>query len=181
MFISPVKPESSESNRSEILRVFFLPNPMHTTTLLTILALATTGLASPAPAAVTGTEGIITSTPVGGALAPNKTPPPADEQVALANPPQYMTISIVNMHGDAITTSHAHNSGTPGAVSGNVGPGVIPNGATAAFAVPTGWAGNVAINDGGYQITGDDTLIEGSFQVQGGSGPAVVDVDVSYV
>jgi hypothetical protein len=154
---------------------------MYTTSLLSIFALASAGLASPAGPLVTGTEGIITSTPVGGALAPTKAPIVGNEDVAFAAPPQYMTISVINMHGDAITTSHAHNAGSPSAVSGNVGPGTMAAGATAVFAVPTGWAGNVAINDGRYAITGDDTLIEGSFDVQGNSGYAIVDVDVSYV
>lgn len=56
-------------------------------------------------------------------------------------------------------------------------------GATAAFAVPTGWIGNVAINNAGQEITGDDTLIEANFVVpdSGGYKMAVADVDVSYV
>lgn len=59
----------------------------------------------------------------------------------------------------------------------------MASGATASFAVPTGWAGNVAIVDAGSAITGDDTLIEGSFVVPatGGYTVAVADVDVSYV
>lgn len=49
-------------------------------------------------------------------------------------------------------------------------------GATAAFAVPTGWIGNVAINDAGWAITGDDSLIEANFVVPQGSSIAVADV-----
>ena len=54
-------------------------------------------------------------------------------------------------------------------------------GETAAFALPTGWAGNVAINDALWPITGDDSLIEASFVVADGYTVAVADVDVSYV
>jgi hypothetical protein len=94
------------------------------------------------------------------------------------NTPDLKKLRIANGH--AITTSHASNFGAPSAVSGNVAPGTIANGATAAFAVPTGWAGNVAINDASFQITGDDSLIEASFDTQGGS-VGVPDIDVSFV
>lgn len=59
----------------------------------------------------------------------------------------------------------------------------MASGATSAFAVPTGWAGNVAINDAGSSITDDDSLIEANFIVpaSGGYTVAVADVDVSYV
>lgn len=53
--------------------------------------------------------------------------------------------------------------------------------ATAAFAVPTGWAGNVAIGDAVAAITGDDSLIEANFVVPPGYSVAVADVDVSFV
>ena len=87
----------------------------------------------------------------------------------------------MNSHGNAISTSHVHAADGPAAVSGNVGPGTMADGATAAFAVPTGWAGNVAINWAGAAITGDDSLIEGSFVVPQDYSVAVADVDVSYV
>jgi hypothetical protein len=38
----------------------------------------------------------------------------------------------------------------------------------------------VAINDASFQITGDDSLIEASFDTQGGS-VGVPDIDVSFV
>jgi len=38
----------------------------------------------------------------------------------------------------------------------------------------------VAINDATFAITGDDSLIEASFDLQGGS-VAVPDIDVSFV
>jgi hypothetical protein len=66
-------------------------------------------------------------------------------------------------------------------VSGNIDPGTLAVGATAAIAVPTNWIGNIALNDASNAITGDDTLIEANFQVAPNYGFAVADVDVSYV
>jgi hypothetical protein len=63
----------------------------------------------------------------------------------------------------------------------NDAPAVLEVGATGSFAVPTGWAGNIAINKAGSAITGDDSLIESSFVVADGDTVAVADVDVSYV
>ena len=164
---------------------------MHTFSIISLLALASTGLCSPiaaaeakavpAPAAA-ATEGVIhpgvLATASGGALAVQTEAPLV---VEIASPPEYLTFTVVNSHGDAISTSHAHAANGPSAVSGNVGPGTMAAGATASFAVPTGWAGNVAINDAGWTITGDDSLIEGSFVVPQGYSVAVADVDVSYV
>lgn len=97
-----------------------------------------------------------------------------------ANP---LTFNIVNSFGADIYTVHNRNADAPPAVSGNVGPGVIPAGATVAFAVPSGWAGNVAFvqNGGGRAIVGDESLIEGSYVSQGGSAAPIIDIDVSYV
>jgi hypothetical protein len=160
---------------------------LSSSSVVAILALASSALAHPQPA-VTGTKGdrVIASTlgtAIGGALQVEATAKPKLEFVkAIASPPEYLTIEIINMHGDAISTSHAHAQGGPMAVSGNVGPGTMAKGETAAFALPTGWAGNVAINDAGSEITGDDSLIEASFVIPDSSySVAVVDVDVSYV
>lgn len=145
-------------------------------TYISLLGLASSVLAAPQPA-LTGTEGTIASTVriAGPTAAPNI------HGLEIAAAPQFLTITVINSHGDAISTSHAHDPNGPSAVSGNVGPGTMANGATAAFAVPTGWIGNVAINDAGWAITGDDSLIEGNFVVPQGSSEAVADVDISYV
>jgi hypothetical protein len=57
------------------------------------------------------------------------------------------------------------------------------SGATASVAFPTGWAGNIAVNEygGGRDIRGDESLIEANFVVPGGYSVAVADVDISYV
>ncbi|KAH8660397.1 hypothetical protein BX600DRAFT_488573 [Xylariales sp. PMI_506] len=99
----------------------------------------------------------------------------------LAAPPEYLTITFINSHGSPISTQHVHDPSAPAAVSGYVSPGTMANGATAAFAVPTGWIGNVAFADAAYEITGDDTLLEGNFIVPDGYDFAVADIDVSYV
>lgn len=155
--------------------------------LICLTAFAATALAMPAAPgpALVGQEGIATglATAIGGAMASPTPKSAAADSANIASPPEYLTITVINSHGDAISTSHAHAATAPMAVSGNVGPGTMANGATAAFAVPTGWIGNVAINDAAYTITGDDSLIEANFVVPptGGYTVAVADVDVSYV
>ncbi|KAL1854071.1 hypothetical protein Daus18300_011569 [Diaporthe australafricana] len=96
-------------------------------------------------------------------------------------PPEHLTIEIVNSYGHAITTAHASNAGSPTPVGGEIKPGVIPHGTSASFAVPTGWAGNVAMNRANLSITGDVTLLEASFVVVDGWDFAVAGVDVSHV
>ena len=162
---------------------------MQSFSVISILALATTVLSNPFPApaakaepvsaASSTAEGAITTDVAVAAMIAIQTQAPL--VVNIASPPQYLTITVINSHGDAISTSHAHDPSGPGAVSGNVGPGTMASGATAAFAVPTGWIGNVAINWAGAAITGDDSLIEANFVVPSGYSVAVADVDVSYV
>lgn len=89
-------------------------------------------------------------------------------------------LTLILRHGAPLTTAHASNKGAPSPVSGHLGHGTLAKGATGAFAVPTGWAGNVAIGVGGSAITGDDSLIEASFDKQG-HAVAIPDIDVSYV
>ncbi|CAG8973116.1 hypothetical protein HYALB_00007593 [Hymenoscyphus albidus] len=111
-------------------------------------------------------------------LAPSPTTPPQKRAAS------QLVIEVINKFGKDVYTRHAHNQGGPGAISGNVADGVLKNGASAAFAVPTGWAGNIAVveNGGGRKIVGDESLIEGSFVAQAGVGSgAIIDVDVSYV
>jgi hypothetical protein len=67
--------------------------------------------------------------------------------------------------GQEITTAHASNAGSPTPVGGPIPAGVVPNGTTTSFAVPTGWAGNVAMNRANMALTGDVTLLEASFVV----------------
>ena len=95
---------------------------MQTVSLLAILALAKIGLSSPvAASAAEGTIAASLGTAVGGALA--QITEAAVMGVDIASPPEYLTITVINSHGDAISTSHAHNADGPSAVSGNVAPG----------------------------------------------------------
>jgi hypothetical protein len=98
-----------------------------------------------------------------------------------AYPPDIVTITVINSYGSPITTSHSIASSVPTPVSGDVGTGTMSDGETASFAVPTGWIGNIAVNDAQYQTTGDVSLIEANFVVPWGGTVAVVDVDISYV
>lgn len=114
-------------------------------------------------------------------------------QGRMAEPPEHLTIEIINSYGEChpercfmslfrmshhgvsrrltvvigqeITTAHASNPGSPTPVGGPILPGVVPNGTTTSFAVPTGWAGNVAMNRANMSVTGDVTLLEASFVV----------------
>jgi hypothetical protein len=145
-------------------------------TYVSLLTLTSCVLAAPQPA-VTGTEGVIPSTDrIAGPIAAVNI-----HRLEIASPPEFLTITVINRHGGAISTSHARDPSAPTAVSGNVGPGTMAAGATAAFAVPTGWIGNVAITDAHWAITGDDSLIEANFKAPPGSSIAVADVDISYV
>ncbi|KAK7702426.1 hypothetical protein SLS64_009718 [Diaporthe eres] len=99
----------------------------------------------------------------------------------MEQPPEHLTIEILNAYGQEITTAHASNAGSPTPVGGPIQPGIVPNGTTASFAVPTGWAGNVAMNRANMSINGDVTLLEASFVAPEGWGFAVAGVDVSLV
>ncbi|KAG8163152.1 hypothetical protein KVR01_007630 [Diaporthe batatas] len=102
-------------------------------------------------------------------------------QRRMVEPPDHLTIEITNSYGQDITTAHASNAGSPTPVDGPIPAGVIPDGSTASFAVPTGWAGNVALNRGGMPLNGDVTLLEAAFAVPDGWEFAVAGVDVSHV
>lgn len=108
---------------------------------------------------------------------------PAEEIPYATWAPEFLPITIINSHSNAISTSHAYNPG-PTPVEGKPEPGTMSPSETAIFSVPTEWAGNVAVVDAAYPIAwmGGDTLIEASFVVPWGSnGIAVADVDISYV
>lgn len=109
--------------------------------------------------------------------APEPTPGPSMDKVAAA-----LTIRITNAWHSPISTRHARNDNAPPAVGGDVGPGTVGVFSIGQFAVPTQWAGMVAVVEasGSNAIVGDESLIEASFVDQFGSG-ALVDVDVSYV
>lgn len=143
---------------------------------ISLVALAATSFALPnaAPSpTIAQTHGLA----INGAMAMHTVAADVD----FANPPEYMTIVVVNSHGDTITTSLDTNPGSPTPVSGGKGAGTMTNGQTASIAVPTNWIGNMAINDALWGITGDDTLIESNFVVPSGGDVAVGDIDVSYV
>jgi hypothetical protein len=93
-----------------------------------------------------------------------------------------LTVTLINQYGKAISTSHADNSGAAatGVNGNNVKPGTMATGATAVFAVPTGWGGNVFIADAAHEISDNDSLLEGSYGPQGTAG-VQTDIDVSYV
>ncbi|KAH8879785.1 hypothetical protein GQ53DRAFT_813703 [Thozetella sp. PMI_491] len=122
---------------------------------------------------------------LGGAPEPTAAPDleGRDANVVKRNPP-YITISVINsLIGSTrgVLTAHGQNAGAPSPVRGNLGQGVINNGQADFIAVPTGWAGRIAVvENGGRAIVGDESLIEASFVTQGGSD-AVFDINVSYV
>jgi hypothetical protein len=149
---------------------------MNALSAVSLLAFAATSFALPNPTP-TPTMVLTHGLAVDGAMAVHTVAAALD----YANPPEYLTIVVVNSHGDTITTSLDTNPGAPTPVSGNQGAGTMTNGETASIAVPTNWIGNMAINDALWGITGDDSLIESNFVVPYGGSVAVADIDVSYV
>ncbi|KAI1752564.1 hypothetical protein F4782DRAFT_530431 [Xylaria castorea] len=87
-------------------------------------------------------------------------------------------VTLVNSHTNAITTAHGQNEGSPTAIHDDEG--ILEANSTAIIAVPTGWAGRVAIAEAEVPIRDRASLLEGSFLVQGGVD-ALIALDVSYV
>ncbi|KAK8067353.1 Osmotin- thaumatin-like protein [Apiospora hydei] len=96
-------------------------------------------------------------------------------------PPSLLTISVVNSHTAAISTTHNSNAGAPSPVSGSLMPGTLAAGATEAIAVPTDWAGIISVNDARYTPSDKNSLIEANYQYRSVERYAIADVDVSYV
>lgn len=153
------------------------------------LLIASLTLANPLPTPAAqdvynvGVEAIYTPTSGVGAAAAITAAPFHIDAAAIANPPALMTITVINKHVAPISTYHAHEANGPGAAWGAAGAGTMAKGATASLAVPTGWAGNIAIVEygGPRAVVGDESLIEANFKKPSGYTVAVADVDVSYV
>ncbi|ORY62353.1 uncharacterized protein BCR38DRAFT_313602, partial [Pseudomassariella vexata] len=92
-----------------------------------------------------------------------------------------LIFTIINQHTGAITTQHQRNDGAPTEVESDYNSGILTTSATAVFAGPSGWAGMVAINEAGNEITGSDSLIEGSYNKLHDGNKARSAFDVSYV
>ncbi|KAI0508487.1 hypothetical protein F5B22DRAFT_649980 [Xylaria bambusicola] len=88
-------------------------------------------------------------------------------------------VTLVNSHTADITTAHNQNLGAPTAIQD--GGSIVESGSTAIFAVPTGWAGRVAMAEAGVLIRDRASLLEGSFIHDEGLGAARIALDVSYV
>jgi hypothetical protein len=97
--------------------------------------------------------------------------------------PPFVTITISNHHITDISTMHKVDPTAPQEIGGIATPGIMARGATAEFAVPTGWTGMIAVveDSGARAIVGDESLIEANYVVPPGYAVAVADVDVSYV
>ncbi|OIW26283.1 hypothetical protein CONLIGDRAFT_706427 [Coniochaeta ligniaria NRRL 30616] len=146
------------------------------------LLLSSPALANPLPTPAVQAAQDIFNTGVEAVYTP--TPAPFHiEAAAIANPPALMTITVINKHIAPVSTYHAHEAGGPTAVWGAAGAGTMAKGATASYALPTGWAGNIAVVEygGPRNIVGDESLIEANFKKPDGYSVAVADVDVSYV
>ncbi|KAH8903774.1 hypothetical protein BR93DRAFT_981111 [Coniochaeta sp. PMI_546] len=130
-----------------------------------------------------GDEAVFTPTSGGGAAAALTAAPFYADAAAIANSPLMMTITVINKHVTQVSTYHAHEAGGPTAVKGSAGSGTMAKGATASLALPTGWAGNIAVAEygGPRGVVGDESLIEANFKKPDGYSVAAADVDVSYV
>jgi hypothetical protein len=132
-------------------------------------------------------EGTITSAggaAYGGALNPLPTQHHTDGADGIPAPPPGLTITVLNKHSVAVSTTHARNPEAPAATSGYFDPGTIDVGQGAIFAVPTNWAGRVAVaeaKNGPLTDGRDVSLIEANFLYSDAYGVAVADVDISFV
>lgn len=104
-----------------------------------------------------------------------------DANPKTTQPPALLTISLVNSHTAAISTTHNSNSGVPRPASGATQPGTLAAGATAAIAVPTNWAGIISVNDARNPVSDKNSLIEANYQNRSVEHHAIADLDVSYV
>ncbi|KAK7965774.1 uncharacterized protein PG986_000051 [Apiospora aurea] len=126
-------------------------------------------ITSPSPSASPSPSSTVAASPsaqdVGGAT-PTTT-----------EPPSLLTISVVNSHTAAISTTHNSNAGAPSPVSGSLMPGTLAAGATEAIAVPTDWAGIISVNDAQYPPSDKNSLIEANYQYREAERYAIADVD----
>ncbi|KAI1430919.1 hypothetical protein GGR50DRAFT_690116 [Xylaria sp. CBS 124048] len=104
-------------------------------------------------------------------------PPPTPVDTATLTQGEYI-VTLVNSHTTAISTVHGQNENVPTAIQD--GGSILEQGATAIFALPTNWAGRVAVAEAEIPIINRASLIEGAFGVQFGS-EAQITLDVSYV
>ncbi|KAK8137445.1 hypothetical protein PG984_002938, partial [Apiospora sp. TS-2023a] len=111
-------------------------------------------------------------------ITPTAVPPPPP---TMTEPPTLLTISLVNSHTAAISTTHNSNAGAPPPASGATEPGTLAAGATAAIAVPTNWAGIISVNDAQFPVSDGNSLIEANYQNRSIEQYAIADLDVSYV
>ncbi|KAB5523165.1 hypothetical protein GE09DRAFT_1154217, partial [Coniochaeta sp. 2T2.1] len=151
----------------------------------TVFARPTEALAGPTAAV----------SPLGTTAAQIHTPGPDDANfsnapmtvaaTAITRGPDFVTFTITNHNTAPIFTKHEVDAGYSTERDNMATPGVMRVGAVAEFAVPTGWAGRVAVveNGGGRDIVGDESLIEANYIVPNRDGftVAIADVDVSYV
>ena len=116
----------------------------------------------------------------GGALH-HTVPGAGDSCLINSKPPALLTVSIVNSHTVAVSTGIASADSKIPIASGSTEDGTLAADATAAFAVPTNWAGRVHVNEAQYPPSTSDSLIETNFVVDPACAFAVATIDVSYV
>ncbi|KAK2608680.1 hypothetical protein QQS21_002791 [Conoideocrella luteorostrata] len=161
-------------------------------TILSLLSLAAIPLAAavPAPSSNAGAEvdspevsirrKLPLGTAIGGALDLPPTPTEAPSPELVAQAVSRLTITMENKNGGDVSTVHVRAANAPPPVSGNTSPGRMKDGQKSVFVVKAGWSGNIAVSNAQYKpVTGDESLIEGSFVNQFGRHQG--DLDVSYV
>lgn len=125
---------------------------------------------------VINTSGL--GTAVGGALDPNRTPPPSLANAKIANDQARLTgdltIHVTNSVGNGLSISYGHNYGSPTALGDPI---AGPLGTSTSVVYPTDWAGRITIGKG---FDTDGSKIEGSYLPLAELG-YVPNVDISYV
>lgn len=95
--------------------------------------------------------------------------------------PDHITFHITNLHTIDVSTAHVLAEHSPELVNRPIATTIMPRGATATYAVPSGWEGRLAVVEAHGKFMGAESLIEANYVTPGGETESVFDIDVSYV
>ncbi|KAH8895331.1 hypothetical protein GQ53DRAFT_49793 [Thozetella sp. PMI_491] len=168
---SPLSTTSSSTSTKEA--AVFIQVATTTSTSTTSSSTSTT----PPPETPTPTPTTLVQVPSPEPTTP--APAPVSSTPAAVVNPNERTFTVVNSHTAAVFTKHDDTVGTPTSAGQPLQPGTMAAGATATFAVPTGWVGNIAYTDASNELNTAASLFEGNFAEWWGVARA--DFDVSYV
>lgn len=103
---------------------------------------------------------------------------PTKVKVADAGPTS-MTMTIINMAGIPVSTTHGHNPNAALPTIGMPPPAMMAPGAKHSYVLPLNFGGNLGVSKG--KFLGDESLSEYSFELQKNTTVNKVSINVSYV